>query len=111
MKTIGFAATSLLLASTVLGACSSDSDTDNPAGLIEVTASGEQLATTDPILASTLGDPALEPGLTLSVDAQRAYVNAAADGVVHEIDYADGARVARSLRTATRPVHVAETGR
>ena len=44
MKTIGFAATSLLLASTVLGACSSDSDTDNPAGLIEVTASGEQLA-------------------------------------------------------------------
>ncbi len=74
-------------------------------------ASGEQLAATDPILASTLGDPALEPGLTLTVDAQRAYVNAAADGVVHEIDYADGARVARSLRTATRPVHVTETGR
>jgi hypothetical protein len=73
--------------------------------------SGEQLAATDPLLASTLADPRLSRGVTLTVDAQRAYVNAAADGVVHEIDYADGARVARSLRTPTRPVHVAETGR
>ncbi len=73
--------------------------------------SGRQLAATDPILASTLHDPLLAPGVTLTVDAQRAYVNAAADGVVHEIDYADGARVARSLKTSTRPVHVAETGR
>ncbi|MCL8250002.1 ABC transporter [Aeromicrobium fastidiosum] len=73
--------------------------------------SGEQLATSEPVLASTLADPALERGVSLSVDAQRAYVNASADGVVHEIDYADGARVARSLRTSTRPVHVAETGR
>lgn len=73
--------------------------------------SGTQLARTDPLLASTLADPRLALGLTLTVDAQRAYVNAAADGVVHEIDYADGARVARSLRTPTRPAHVAETGR
>lgn len=73
--------------------------------------SGEQLARTDPLLASTLADPELAPRVTLTVDAQRAYVNASADGVVHEIDYADGARVARSLRTPTRPVHVAETGR
>ncbi|MFC5677416.1 ABC transporter [Aeromicrobium endophyticum] len=73
--------------------------------------SGDQLAATDPLLASTLADPQLAPGVTLTVDAQRAYVNAAADGVVHEIDYADGARVARSLRTPTRPAHVAETGR
>ncbi|KAA1380062.1 ABC transporter [Aeromicrobium fastidiosum] len=73
--------------------------------------SGEQLSSTDSVLASTLADPDLAPGVTLTVDAQRAYVNAAADGVVHEIDYADGARVARSLRTPTRPVHVAETGR
>lgn len=73
--------------------------------------SGERLATTDPLVASTLADPRLAAGVTLTVDAQRAYVNAAADGVVHEIDYADGARVARSLRTPTRPVHVAETGR
>lgn len=74
-------------------------------------ASGRELSRTDPLLASSLDDPALEAGVSLTVDAQRAYVNAAADGVVHEIDYADGARVARSLRTPTRPVHVAETGR
>lgn len=73
--------------------------------------SGDRLAQTDPLLVSTLADPQLAPGVTLTVDAQRAYVNAAADGVVHEIDYADGARVARSLRMPTRPVHVAETGR
>jgi hypothetical protein len=73
--------------------------------------SGKRLARTDPLLASTLADPRLAQGVTLTVDAQRAYVNAPADGVVHEIDYADGARVARSLRTPTRPVHVVETGR
>lgn len=66
---------------------------------------------TEPILASTLQDPDLARGLTLTVDAQRAYVNAAADGVVHEIDYADDARLARALTLSTQPVHVAETGR
>jgi hypothetical protein len=33
------------------------------------------------------------------------------DGVVHEIDYADDARLARALTLSTQPVHVAETGR
>jgi hypothetical protein len=66
---------------------------------------------TDPVLASTLQDADLASGVTLTVDAQRAYVNAAADGVVHEIDYADDARLARTLKPSTRPVHVAETGR
>jgi hypothetical protein len=70
-----------------------------------------QTAVTEPILASTLQDPDLARGLTLTVDAQRAYVNAAADGVVHEIDYADDARLARALTLSTQPVHVAETGR
>lgn len=74
-------------------------------------ASGRELARTDPLLASSLDDPELAAGVSLTVDAQRAYVNAAADGVVHEIDYADGARVARTLTPPTRPVHVAETGR
>lgn len=44
MKTFGLAALSLFTTCSVLAACSSDSDTDNPAGTIEVTASGEQLA-------------------------------------------------------------------
>jgi hypothetical protein len=70
-----------------------------------------QTAVTEPILTSTMQDPDLARGLTLTVDAQRAYVNAAADGVVHEIDYADGARLARALTLSTQPVHVAETGR
>ncbi len=74
-------------------------------------ASGEEIAQTEPLLASTLDDPDLAAGLSLTVDTQRAYVNAAADGVVHEIDFADEARVARSLTPPTRPVHVAETGR
>ena len=72
---------------------------------------GRRTGMTEPVLASTLQDPDLAPGVTLTVDAQRAYVNAAADGVVHEIDYADGARLARTLEPSTRPVHVAETGR
>jgi hypothetical protein len=84
---------------------------DDGTGQVYDAGSGRRLAITDPLLATALADPQLAPGVTLTVDGQRAYVNAAADGVVHEIDYADGARVARSLQTSTRPVHVAETGR
>lgn len=82
-------------------------------GTVQVYAgeTGEQVASTEPILASTLADPRLAQTVTLTVDAQRAYVNAAADGIVHEIDYADGARLARALEPAAQPVHVAETGR
>ena len=75
--------------------------------------SGTELAATGQLVEprgvdTAGGDP---QRLTLSVDAQRAYVNAPEAGVVHEIDYADGARIARSLSTAVAPNFFAETGR
>ncbi|UOQ59500.1 ABC transporter [Leucobacter rhizosphaerae] len=76
--------------------------------------SGEVLAATEPLLAASLAaaadaDPAARVALT--VDANRAYVNDPAAGVVYEIDYADGARIARVLEPGTRPDHVVEVGR
>ncbi|GAA1941669.1 ABC transporter [Nocardioides hwasunensis] len=71
--------------------------------------SGEQLAATGPLLAGSLRDDAAQVGLV--VDQGRAYVNAPADGVVLEIDYADGARIARRLETQPAPAFFAETGR
>lgn len=50
-------------------------------------------------------------GIELTVDRERAYVNDPASGLVHEIDYRGGARVARSLAPPTRPDFYAETGR
>lgn len=47
----------------------------------------------------------------LQVDADRAYVNVPGRSEVVEIDYADGARVARTFPTEVVPVHLAETGR
>ncbi|MDJ0458102.1 ABC transporter [Arthrobacter sp. NQ7] len=74
-------------------------------------ANKERVARTEPLLAATLASPDLADHIHLTVDAQRAYVNAPAEGVVHEIDYADGARVARTLSMPTTPVHLVETGR
>lgn len=73
--------------------------------------SGLPLAATEPLLAGAPSDPDLAGAISLTVDAQRAYVNAADAGVAYEIDYADGARIARSLTTPTRPVHLVEVGR
>ncbi|OCG74408.1 hypothetical protein [Microbacterium sediminis] len=50
---------------------------------------GTERGRTDPLTASA--------DATLTVDAQRAYLAAPDAGVVYEIDYADGARVAREL--------------
>ena len=73
--------------------------------------SKEQIASTKPLLVGSLADPAFADNIQLTVDAQRAYVNAPAEGVVHEIDYADNARIARTLELPTKPVHFVETGR
>ncbi|MER7558103.1 ABC transporter [Nocardioides sp. NPDC126508] len=66
---------------------------------------GTQLAATEPLV-----DPS-DRGVGLVVDQERAYLNVPADGVVHEIDYADEARIARTLETPTAPVFFTETGR
>ncbi|CAN5517540.1 hypothetical protein BH10ACT9_BH10ACT9_30630 [soil metagenome] len=47
----------------------------------------------------------------LEIDADRAYVNDAAAGVVYEIDYRGQMRVARTLDTDVRPDLMVETGR
>ncbi|WP_454810759.1 ABC transporter [Paenarthrobacter nitroguajacolicus] len=73
--------------------------------------SKEQIASTKPLLVGSLADPAFAGNIHLTVDAQRAYVNAPAEGVIHEIDYADDARIARTLELPTKPVHFVETGR
>ena len=78
------------------------------AGRVRVFAaeSGRQLATTEPLV-----DLDGAAGVDLVVDQERAYLNVPAEGVVHEIDYADGARIARTLETPTAPVFFSETGR
>lgn len=71
----------------------------------------ERIATTEPLMAASLADPVLAGKIQLTVDAQRAYVNAPAEGLVYEIDFADDARIARTLELPTKPAHFVETGR
>jgi len=71
----------------------------------------ERIAVTEPLLAATLADSALAGKVQLTLDGQRAYVSAPAEGIVYEIDYADDARIARTLKLPTKPVHLVETGR
>ncbi|GAA4084178.1 PQQ-binding-like beta-propeller repeat protein [Nonomuraea soli] len=51
------------------------------------------------------------PGATIQLDAARAYVNDPAARAVHEIDYADRLRTARTFRLGFTPAHMVETGR
>ena len=74
-------------------------------------ATGATLASTEPLVASSLADPELAAGVTLQLDADRVYLNAPADGVVYELDYGDGLRIARTLTVGSEPAFFAETGR
>ncbi|WIE65110.1 ABC transporter [Curtobacterium sp. MCLR17_036] len=64
----------------------------------------------DGTAAST--EPLIDAGATplLQLDAQRAYLADPADGTVHEIDFADDARVARTLELPVAPAAFAEVG-
>jgi hypothetical protein len=73
-------------------------------------ATGTTLSSTEPILAASVTDPGLLAGVELTVDATRAYVNSPADNLLYEIDYADGARIARTFDVDS-PAFLAETGR
>ncbi|MEU6137383.1 ABC transporter [Nocardioides sp. NPDC047086] len=64
---------------------------------------GKQLAVTEPLGTSESAE--------IQLDQDRAYLNDPAKGVVHEIAYADEARIARTLETPTVPEFFAETGR
>jgi len=69
---------------------------------------GTVLAQTDALVAESLAagdDPAL------IADQQRAYLSGPAERRLFEIDFADGARIARTFDTAAPPAFTAETGR
>jgi ABC-type Mn2+/Zn2+ transport system permease subunit len=61
------------------------------------------------VLPSGPVDPAKPP--VLLVDAERAYVNDPAGRRIHEIDYADGLRIARTFDLDITPDLMVETGR
>ncbi|WP_150307451.1 ABC transporter [Planctomonas psychrotolerans] len=71
-------------------------------------ADGSVLATTEVLVADSLG-----AGRTpaLIADQQRAYLSGPSEHRLFEIDFADGARIARTFDTTTPPVFTAETGR
>jgi hypothetical protein len=72
---------------------------------------GATLSSTGPLLTKTLSEPGLLAGVELVADQQRAYVNAPAEQQLHEIDFADDARLARTFPTTSVPVFFARTGR
>jgi hypothetical protein len=72
---------------------------------------GRQVAATRRLLTPGPGGRPSFDGVDLVVDDQRAYLNDPRGDRVLEIDYADGARVARELSTPTDPDLYAEVGR
>lgn len=76
--------------------------------LVLSSADGSVVSETVPLVADSL---AAGESPTLIADQQRAYLSAPTEKRLYEIDYADGARIARTFDTATEPAFVAETGR
>lgn len=75
-------------------------------------ATGERLSRTKRLL-NGIPEPRSEgaPGAVVEVDRSRAYLNDPAGGRVHEIDYNDNLRVARTFDVGMKPGLMAETGR
>lgn len=80
-------------------------DTD---GRVRVLQAGGEIAVTEPLLQAA--DLERATAITLTVDAQRAYLNAPESGVIYEIDFADSARIAREFRPEVAPEFFAEVG-
>jgi hypothetical protein len=70
--------------------------------------SGALRAASLPLVAESLAAGA---AVTLVADQQRAYLNGPVEGRLWEIDFADGARIAREFELERRPAFFAETGR
>ncbi|TSD10798.1 ABC transporter [Curtobacterium sp. KBS0715] len=79
---------------------------DDSGRVVVVTASTGKVATTKALIDTGADDPAP----LLQLDAQRAYLADPTDGTVHEIDFADGARVARTIELPVAPAAFAEVG-
>ncbi|BBZ04502.1 hypothetical protein MCHIJ_39390 [Mycolicibacterium chitae] len=62
-----------------------------------------------PLIADGVPTDGFPP--VIDIDSDRAYVNSAATKEVYEIDYADGLRIARTLRTEVTPGLMVEAGR
>lgn len=62
---------------------------------------GVLVGQSEPLVAESLADEAIRDEVRLVVDAQRAYVFGPAEGTVFEIDYRDGARVARTFESGS----------
>lgn len=71
--------------------------------------SGDVVGLSEPLARTSLRTGRGVP--TLVVDQQRAYLSAPVEKRLHEIDFADGARVSRTFETPTEPLFVAGTGR
>lgn len=69
---------------------------------------GDLRAASEPLVGASLaaGQP-----VALIADQQRAYLNGPAEGRLWELDFADGARVARDFAPERTPLFTAETGR
>ncbi len=93
-------------------AVAADDDQDRVVGVdatgrvVVLTPGGGTTAATEPLLPMDRLDD-----VVLEVDADRAYVNDPGSGRLLEVDYADGARLARTFRAEVAPAHLAETGR
>lgn len=72
------------------------------------TRTGRQIAQRQ-VLGEPVPDGDAPP--VIEVDPNRAYVNDARARAVHEIDYNDDLRVARTIRLEIEPAHMVETGR
>ncbi|MFT2711662.1 ABC transporter [Clavibacter sp. Sh2126] len=71
-------------------------------------ADGAVIADTGPLVADSLAAGRIP---TLVADQQRAYLAGPVERRLHEIDFADGARVSRTFDTQAEPAFTAETGR
>ncbi|KZC94346.1 hypothetical protein [Clavibacter tessellarius] len=71
-------------------------------------ADGAVIADTGPLVADSLAAGRIP---TLVADQQRAYLAGPFERRLHEIDFADGARVSRTFDTQAEPAFTAETGR
>jgi ABC-type Mn2+/Zn2+ transport system permease subunit len=70
--------------------------------------SGKQI-TQRQVLSAPVTDG--DPAPVIEVDPNRAYVNDCRARAVHEIDYNDNLRVARTIQLEIEPAHMVETGR
>ncbi|MGW7293188.1 hypothetical protein ACWGIB_12500 [Streptomyces xiamenensis] len=79
-------------------------------GVVLALTDGGELLSLDPDSGEEIARTEL-PGDSIEVDSSRAYVSDVAGQKIHEIDYADDLRIARTFDLDIAPSHMVETGR